>query len=90
MAHHRAHGRTAEQEIWDHRMRVSQMVSRAVGIGMVLVRGAEGSKGWMLVGKGRGEGELQLGCTVGVREPTWEVEAGQERWRVGIEWTTFA
>lgn len=67
-------------------MRVSEMKAYEVGVGMMLIRGAQGSKAWLLVGRGRGEIDVTLGCTVGVREPTWEVGEGDESWRIGIEW----
>lgn len=45
---------------------------------------------WMLAGRGRGDNEVEVGRVVGVKEPLWDVEIGEEgereRWRVGVEW----
>lgn len=57
-----------------------------VGMGMMLVRERGGERGWILAGRGRGEGVVEVGCVVGVKEPIWEVEIEGERWRVGVEW----
>ncbi len=53
---------------------------------MILVRERSEAKRWMLVGVGRGETDVEVGCMVGIREPTWEVRVGQECYMVAIEW----
>ena len=57
------------------------------GVGILLVRewGKE-ARGWVLVGIGRGEGDVEVGRVIGVREPIWDVEVGEEKWRVAVEW----
>lgn len=63
-------------------------------MGMMLVRERGGERGWILAGRGRGdlagrgrgEGVVEVGCVVGVKEPIWEVEIEGQRWRVGVEW----
>ena len=57
---------------------------------MVLVQEKERGKMWVLAGTGRGEAEVRVGCAVGVREPTWEIDIGGESWRVGVEWKVLA
>ena len=53
---------------------------------MVLVRERNNAKRWMLVGRGLGEGMVEVGCEVGIRGPTWEVPALHETYMVAIEW----
>ena len=53
---------------------------------MILVQEGGQAKRWMLVGLGRGELAVGVGCIVGVREPTWEVPVGRETYMVAIEW----
>ena len=81
MAHNQ---RSRRDGAWDTRFRVDECVQ---GIGMLLVRerGKE-ARGWVLVGMGRGEGDVEVGRVIGVREPIWDVEVDQERWRVAVEW----
>lgn len=71
---------------WDVRFRVGECRAGDIGVGMVLVRERREGKGWVLVGKGRGQGEVWVGRLVGIREPSWEVEVQGEVWRVGVEW----
>ncbi len=71
---------------WDVRFRVGECKVGNLGVGMVLVRDRREGKGWILIGKGRGDGEVRMGCLVGVREPSWEVEVQGEVWRIGVEW----
>lgn len=54
--------------------------------GMILVQERNEAKRWMLIGKGRGETRVEVGCILGVREPTWEVLVGRELYMVAIEW----
>lgn len=54
--------------------------------GMILVQETSDEKRWMLVGTGRGEIAVGVGCIVGIREPTWEVPVRNETYRVAIEW----
>ena len=54
--------------------------------GMILVEERSEAKRWMLVGKGRGETMVEVGCIVGLREPTWEVPVGHQLYTVAIEW----
>ena len=54
--------------------------------GMILVQETNEAKRWALVGKGRGETRVEVGCIVGIREPTWEVLVGHELYMVAIEW----
>ncbi|KAL9113039.1 MAG: hypothetical protein Q9187_007671, partial [Circinaria calcarea] len=66
-----------------------------VGQGLTMVRGTEvGSKEekWLLLGRGKGEGEVRRGGKVGIKKPVWDVniESGDgegERWKVGIDWS---
>lgn len=86
-AHNRAHARRGEEEIWELRFRVAACRVEDPNEGMILVQERNGAKKrWMLVGKGRGETKVELGCIVGIREPTWEVLVGQELYMVAIEW----
>lgn len=57
------------------------------GVGILLVRewGME-ARGWVLTGVGKGEGDVEAGRVVAVREPIWEVEVSGEMWRVAVEW----
>ncbi len=71
---------------WDVRFRVGECKAGNLGVGTVLVRERREGKGWILIGKGRGDGEVRVGCLVGVREPSWEVEVQGEVWRIGVEW----
>ena len=71
--------------------RVAKCVVGDEGAGLVLVREMErDGERWMLAGRGRGDNEVEVGRVVGVREPLWDVEIGEEgereRWRVGVEW----
>lgn len=54
--------------------------------GMILVQERNAAKRWMLVGKGRGEIRVEVGCLVDTREPTWQVLVGHEPYTVAIEW----
>ena len=54
--------------------------------GMILVEERSGAKRWMLVGNGRGETKVDVGCIVGIREPTWQVPVGHQQYMVAIEW----
>lgn len=89
-AHNRAHARRGgegeEEEFWDTRFRVGSCRVEDRNEGMVLVRDRSEAKRWMLVGKGRGETRVEMGCIVGIREPTWEVHVGHEDYVVAIEW----
>ena len=53
---------------------------------MILVLARSEAKKWMLVESGRGDTQVKLGCTVGIREPTWEVLIGNDPYTVAIEW----
>ena len=53
---------------------------------IILVQAGSEIKKWMLLGSGRGDTQVELGCTVGIREPTWEVLIGNESYTVAIEW----
>ena len=88
VAHNQAYARKGgREEEWDFRVKVRGFKAGDAGVGMVLVLGwEEEGKRWMLIGKGRGEGEVGVGCVVGIREPTWEIEVEGENWRVGVEW----
>lgn len=81
MAHNQ---RSHRDDEWDTRFRVSEHVE---DVGILLVRewGRE-PRGWVLVGIGRGEGDVEVGRVIGVREPIWDVEVGEEKWRVAVEW----
>ena len=68
------------------RFRVGACRAEDPNEGMILVQERNGAKRWMLVGKGRGETNVELGCIVGIREPTWEVLVRQELYMVAIEW----
>ena len=46
----------------------------------------EEARRWMLIGTVRGERGVEVGCTVGVREPTWEVGVGDDSYMVAVEW----
>lgn len=89
MAHHNAHthAKKGGQEVWDVKVRVAEFSKDGdVGAGMVLVREKDGGRRWLIAGKGGGEGSVRVGCMIGVREPTWEVELNGGKWRVGVEW----
>lgn len=53
---------------------------------MVLVHARSEVHKWMLVGMARGEKKVEVGCIVGIREPTWEVLIGNEYYKVAVEW----
>lgn len=53
---------------------------------MILVHARSEAQKWMLVGMGRGDTKAEVGCIVGIREPTWEVLIGNESYKVAIEW----
>ncbi len=53
---------------------------------MTIVQERSEAKRWMLVGQLRGETKVEMGCSVGIREPTWEVLLGNELYMVAIEW----
>ena len=53
---------------------------------MILVQARSDVKKWMLLGSGRGDTHVESGCTVGIREPTWEVRIGNDSYTVAIEW----
>ena len=85
-AHNRAHARRREEEFWDTRLRVVDCRMEDPNEGIILVQERSEAKRWMLVGKGRGQTEIEVGCVVGIREPTWEVPVGDEFYMVAIEW----
>lgn len=84
--HIHAHARKGNQEMWDVKLRVGECTSGNIGSGMILVRERSGNSRWILAGKGRGDRVVEVGCVVGIKEPTWEVEVEREKWRVGVEW----
>jgi len=86
VGHTHAHARQGVQEWWDVNFRVGESRSANVGSGMILVRERNGDSGWILAGKGRGDRVVEVGCVVGIKEPTWEVEVEREKWRVAVEW----
>lgn len=85
-AHNRAHARRGEEEFWDMRFRIGGCRVGNPNEGMMLVQETNEAKRWALVGKGRGETRVEVGCMVGIREPTWEVLVGHELYLVAIEW----
>ena len=85
-AHNRAHARSEEEQSWDKRFRVGDCRVGDSNDGMILVEERSEAKRWMLVGKGRGETKVEVGCIVGIREPTWEVPVGHQLYTVAIEW----
>lgn len=85
-AHNRAHARKGEEQVWEMRFRVCGCRMEDPNAGMILVQERNEPKRWMLVGKGRGETNVEAGCIVGIKEPTWEVMVGQESYMVAIEW----
>ncbi|KAF6234197.1 hypothetical protein HO173_007617 [Letharia columbiana] len=84
--HNRSHARRGEEEFWDMRFRAGECRAEDPNEGMILVQERSGAKRWMLVGKGRGETKAEVGCIVGIREPTWEVQVGHENYMVAVEW----
>lgn len=84
--HTHAYARKGAQEVWNVRFRVGESRNGHVGAGMMLVRERNGNGRWILAGKGRGDGVVEVGCVIGIKEPIWEVEVERERWRVGVEW----
>lgn len=89
MGHSHAQARKEGHEAWDVRFRVNECRSCAVGSGVVFVRVRGEASGWMLAGKGRRDGSIEVGCVIGVKEPSWEVEIEGEKWRVGVEWSVL-
>ena len=85
-AHNQAHARRGEEEFWTMRFRVCDCRVKDPNEGMILVQERNEAKRWMLIGKGRGETRVEVGCILGVREPTWEVLVGRELYMVAIEW----
>ena len=53
---------------------------------IILVQARSDVTKWMLLGSGKCDLQIQLGCTVGIREPTWEVLIGNDSYTVSIEW----
>lgn len=53
---------------------------------MILVQARSEVHRWMFVGMGRGDRKVEVGCIVGIREPTWEVLIENEKYKVAIEW----
>lgn len=86
MAHNQARARKGSGEVWDFEVRIRDCGFGEEGVGMLLVRERDGGRKWMLAGRGRGDAEVEVGCLVGIREPTWEIEVEEERWRVAVEW----
>ncbi|MCJ1466498.1 hypothetical protein MMC07_005117 [Pseudocyphellaria aurata] len=86
---------------WEFRVQVRKVRSRrAIGAGMVLVRGQiddadeereEGEgKGWVLLGPGTRAGiVVGEGDVVGVKRPVWKMEVAGELWTVGVEWAVL-
>ena len=68
------------------RFRVGDCRQENPNEGMILVREMNDAKRWILVGKGKGDTAVDVGCIVGIKEPTWEVLAGDEIYMVAIEW----
>lgn len=89
MGHAHAQARKGGHESWDVRFRVDECINCAVGNGMVFVRVRGEASRWMLAGKGRGDRAVDVGCAVGVKGPTWEVEIEGENWLVGVEWSVL-
>ena len=85
-AHNRARARRGEEEVWDVRFRVGDSRVGLTTEGMILVQERGEAKRWMLVGTGRGETNVEVGCLVGIREPTWVVLVGKDLYTVAIEW----
>ena len=85
-AHNRAHARRGEEEFWDTRFRVGDYRLEDPNGNIILVLARSDVKKWMLLGLGRGDTQVELGCTVGIREPTWEVLIGNDSYTVAIEW----
>lgn len=85
-AHDRARGRRGEGEAWDTRFRVADYQMKSQNENMILVQARSEVQRWMFVGMGRGDRKVEVGCIVGIREPTWEVLIGNERYKVAIEW----
>lgn len=85
-AYNRAHARRGEEEFWGVRFRVGDSRVEDPNEEIILVQERGEAKRWMLVGKGRGEIKVEVGCVVGIREPTWELLAGHELYMVAIEW----
>ncbi|KAL9066956.1 MAG: hypothetical protein Q9161_007200 [Pseudevernia consocians] len=85
-AHNRAHARRGEEEFWDISFRVRDCRVHGLDEGMTIVQGRSEAKRWMLVGQGTGETKVEVGCMMGIREPTWEVLVGHELYKVAIEW----
>lgn len=81
-----AYGRKSAPEVWEVSFRVGECNFGDVGVGMVLVRERHEGGRWVLVGNGKGEREVGVGCMVGIKEPTWKVKIESEIWRVGVEW----
>ncbi|KAL9123694.1 MAG: hypothetical protein Q9175_008311 [Cornicularia normoerica] len=85
-AYYRAHARRGGEEVWDMRFIVGDCRVEDANDGMILLQEKSGANRWMLVGKGKGEIKIEIGCTVGITEPTWEVLVGYELYMVAIEW----
>lgn len=85
-AHDRARGRRGEEESWETRLRVGDYQMKNPNGNMILVHAGSEVHKWMLVGVGRGDTKVEVGCMVGIKEPTWEVLIGNENYKVAIEW----
>lgn len=85
-AHDRARRRRGEEESWETRFRVGAFQMKNSNGNMILVHARSEVHKWMLVGMGRGDTKVEVGCIVGIREPTWEVLIGNEYYKVAVEW----
>ena len=47
----------------------------------------EGGRGkWILVASKKADVLVREGDRLGVKRPTWDVQLGEEKWSVGVEW----
>lgn len=48
--------------------------------------GEGGTAKWILVASKRADVLVRKGDKLGVKRPTWDVQLGEEKWNVGVEW----
>lgn len=86
VAHNQARARRGGGEAWDFEVRVGELRGEDAGVGVVLVRERQEGKKWMLAGRARGDTEVEVGCVVGIREPSWKIGVEGESWHVAVDW----
>ncbi|KAG8529542.1 uncharacterized protein KY384_006179 [Bacidia gigantensis] len=91
------HAQVGRREEWKWKVKIIEIINSRgkkklenvpddqAGNNVVLANDTEGGR-WMFIEGSRPGMKVEVESLIGVKEPSWEVEFGERRWRVAVQW----